>query len=287
MRIVRTLASVVCLLAFCAAPSRAADAIAGGNGGTLSLGANWGPYETYRGTSFRWIDNDAEIVLHGGAGEARVAIACEGGPSLGQRSFALRVLDGSRRQVDHVVCDGAGRRAEMLLPVGAGASRYVLHVDGGGKRVPNERRILNFRVFSIDDERGGGTGGDVVDARGGVRLGEGWYPVERYKGQTFRWMQNDGRVFVAVDGATHATLRMLMEVGPSVGARQAVVTVRDGTRPNALARDARRARRRDGAAAELQPGENELVVSTAGANKHVPHDPRILNLRLFGASVAR
>jgi hypothetical protein len=286
MRIVRTLASVVCLLALCAAPSRAADVIGGGNGGTLSLGANWGPYETYRGASFRWIDNDAEIVLHGAAGEARVAIACEGGPSLGQRSFALRVLDASHRQVDHVLCDGAGRRTEMLLPAGAGASRYVLHVDGGGKRVPNERRILNFRVFSIDDERGGGASADVVDARGGVRLGEGWYPVERYKGQTFRWMQNDGRVFVAVDGAAHATLRMLMEVGPSIGAGQAVVTVRDA-RGRTLSRATLAGRGVVTVPLQLQPGENELVVATAGANKHVPHDPRILNLRLFGASVTR
>ncbi|HYW54535.1 MAG TPA: hypothetical protein VE826_11225 [Dongiaceae bacterium] len=286
MRIVRTLASLVCLLAFSAAPSRATDAIAGGTGGTLSLGANWGPFETYRGTSFRWIDNDAEFVVHGGAGEARVAIACEGGPSLGRRSFALRVLDGSRRQVDHVVCDGAGRRAEMLLPTSAGVSRYVLHVDGGGKRVPNERRILNFRVFSIDDERAGAATGDVVDPRGGVRLGEGWYPVERYKGQTFRWLQNDGRVFVAVNGAARATLRMLMEVGPSIGAGQAVVTVRDD-HGKTLARATLAGRGVVTVPLQLRPGENELVVSTAGANKRVPHDPRILNLRLFGASIAR
>jgi len=286
MRIVRTLASAVCLLALCGAPSGAADAIAGGNGGTLSLGSHWGPYETYRGMSFRWVDNDAEIVLRRGTGDARVAIACEGGPSLGQRSFALRVLDASRRQVDHVVCDGAGRRAEMLLPIDVAAPRYVLHVDGGGKRVAGERRVLNFRVFSVDDE-GAGAAGDIVDARNGVRLGEGWYPVEHDKGQTFRWMENDGRLFVAVDGATHATLRMLLEVGPSIGARQAAVTVRDG-HGRSLSRTMLTGR---GVVAvplqQLQPGENELVVATAGANKHVPRDPRILNLRLFGASVVR
>jgi hypothetical protein len=286
MRIVRTLATVVCLLASSGAPSGAADAIAGGNGGILSLGSNWGPYETYRGASFRWVDNDAEIVLRSGSGEARVAIACEGGPSLGQRTFALRVLDGSRRQVDHVVCDGAGRRAEMLLPVDNRGARYVLHVDGGGKRVPGEARILNFRVFSIDDERGG-SGADVVDGRSGVRLGAGWYPVEHDKGQTFRWMENDGRLFVSADGATHATLRMLLEVGPSVGARQASITVRDGG-GHTLVQTTLAGR---GVVTvplqQLRPGENELVIAAAGANKHVPRDPRILNLRLFDAAVRR
>ena len=236
--------------------------------------------------SFRWVDNDAEIVLRGATGEVRVAIACEGGPSLGQRSFALRVLDGSRRQVDHVVCDGEGRRVEMLLPGESRSVRYVLHVDGGGKRVPGEARILNFRVFSIDDEHGASPA-DVVDGRNGVRLGAGWYPVERYKGQTFRWMDNDGRIFVAVDGATHATLRMLMEVGPSVGARQTAVTVRDGS-GRTLSQTTLAGR---GVVTvplqQLRPGENELIIGAAGANKHIPHDPRILNLRLFDAAVRR
>ncbi|MDQ6942990.1 MAG: hypothetical protein M3169_10830 [Candidatus Eremiobacteraeota bacterium] len=283
MLTVRTLAAAVCLLALSAAPSGAADAIAGGNGGTLSLGSNWGAYETYRGISFRWIDNDAEFILRGATGEARVAIACEGGPSLGRRSFALRVLDASRRQVDHVMCDGPDRRAEMLLPVDNRESRFVLHVDGGGKRIPGTGRVLNFRVFSIYDARGG-SGGDVVDGRG-VRLGAGWYPVEHYMGQTFRWMHNDGRLFVSVDRAQHGVLRLLLEVGPSIGARQAAVTVRDG-RGRTLVRTTLVGR---GVVTlplqQLPPGEDELVIGAAGANKHVPRDPRILNLRLLSAAV--
>jgi hypothetical protein len=287
MRIVATLVATVCLLALSAAPAPAADAIAAGNDGALSLGSNWGPYETYHGASFRWVDNDAEIVLHGRGGEARVEIACEGGPSLGQRSFALRVLDNARRQVDHVVCDGAGRRTEMLLPAGGGEARFVLHADGGGKRVPGERRILNFRVFSIGAQRAGDSVADIVDPRKGVRLGEGWYPVERYKGQTFRWMQNDGKMFVSAGGAAHATLRMLLEVGPSVGSRQDAITVRDA-RGRTLLRTTLVGR---GVVTvpldQLGSGESEVVIAAAGANKRVPHDPRILNLRLFDASVVR
>ena len=283
MLIVRTLAAAVCLLALSAAPSGAADAIASGNGGTLSLGSNWGAYETYRGASFRWVDNDAEIVLRGATGEARVAIACEGGPSLGRRSFPLRVLDASHRQVDHVVCGGPDGRAEMLLPADNREARFILHVDGGGKRIPRTGRILNFRVFSIYDARGG-SGGDVVDGRG-VRLGAGWYPVEHYMGQTFRWMHNDGRLFVTVDRAQHGVLRLLLEVGPSVGSPQAAVTVRDA-RGRTLVRTTLVGR---GVVTlplhQLAPGEDELVIAAAGANKHVPHDPRILNLRLFSAAV--
>jgi hypothetical protein len=285
MRIV-SLVALAALVPLLSSGARAADAVASGNGDTLSLGSNWGPYETYRGASFRWIDNDAEIVLRAGAGESRVAIACEGGPSLGRRSFPLRILDASHHQIDHVDCNGADRRTEMLLPTGAGVTRYVLHVDGGGRPVPGERRILNFRVFSIDDERSAQGGGDVVDPRSGVRFGDGWYPVERYKGQTFRWMENGARVYVASDRATGGTLRMLLEVGPSVGAPAASVSVRD-RHGRVVLRSSLRGRSVLAVPLQLEPGENEVTLDVQSANKPVPNDRRILNLRVFSASAQR
>jgi hypothetical protein len=285
MRIVLMAVLGSVLAALSLSPCRAADAVPSGNAGTLSLGSNWGAYESYHGAAFRWVDNDAEIVLHGGAGEAHIAIACEGGPSLGRRTFALRVLDGSHRQVDHVVCDGPDRRPELLLPAGNGETRYVLHADGGGKKVPGDPRILNFRVFSLDDGRGG-QGGDVVDPRSGVRVGDGWFPLERYKGQTFRWMENDGRLYVSSDRPAHATLRLLLEVGPSVGAREARVTVRD-RRGRTLVQTTLNGRGVVSVPMELERGDNEVVVGVQSRNARVPNERRILNLRLFSASVQR
>jgi hypothetical protein len=279
------LALAVCLAVLSLSPARGADAVKSGNAGTVSLGSNWGAYETFHGTSFRWVDNDAEIILRGAPGQARVAIACEGGPSLGQRTFALRVLDGAHRQVDHVVCDGPDRRPELLLPAGGGETRYTLHVDGGGKPVPGERRILNFRVFSLDDGRDGGSG-DVIDPRSGVRIGDGWFPVERFKGQTFRWMANGGRLFVSADRATRATLRLLLEVGPSVGSRQADVTVRD-RHGRTLTRTTLSGRGVVAVPLQLDPGDNEVVIGVASRNARVPNERRILNLRLFSAAVQR
>jgi hypothetical protein len=286
MRTARTLALVATLPWYSALAAGAAEVVAGGNGGILSLGSHWGPYETYRNVSFRWVDNDAEIVLRGGTGETRVAIVCEGGPSLGRRSFPLRVLDAAGRQVDHIVCNGADRRAEMLLPVGASATRFSLHVDGGGRRVPGEQRILNFRVFSLDDELAAAGGRDVVDPRGGVRLGDGWYPLEHYRGQTFRWMAGDGRVFVTADRASRATLRLLLEVGPSLGSRVAPISVHDrhGT---VLVRTTLKGRGIVTVPLQLEAGENEFVVRVASPNARVPSDPRILNLRLFDAAARR
>jgi hypothetical protein len=284
MRSVRAVLFTVAMIPLLSSTARAGDAVASGNGGTLSLGSNWGQYETYHGESFRWVRNDAEIVLGGGSGEARVAIACEGGPSLGRRTFPLFVLDASHRQVDHVVCSGAGRRTEMLLPSGAAPVRYFLHVDGGGRPVRGEQRILNFRVFGLDDLRGAAAA-DVVDPRSGVRLGAGWYPVEHYKGQTFRWMDGDGQIFVGASGATRGALRLLLEVGPSVGAPSASLTVRD-RRGAAVFVSVLKGRAAVTIPVQLEAGENAFTLAIASANKPVPADRRRLNLRLFGASSA-
>jgi hypothetical protein len=286
MRTARTIVLVVSFLWCSATAAGAGDVVPSGSGPTILLGSRWGAYETYRGASFRWVDNDAEIVLPGGPGEAHITIACEGGPSLGRRSFPLRVLDTAGRQVDHVVCDGAGRRVEMLLPSGNSAARYVLHVDGGGRHVAGEQRILNFRVFSLDDGLGTGGRRDVVDPRSGVRLGEGWYPVERFNGQMFRWMTDNGRIFVTADRAMHVTLGLHLEVGPSVGSRVARISVldRSGT---VLLHTALKGRGVVALPLQLQSGENAFVIRVESLNKPVPGEHRILNLRLFDAATLR
>jgi hypothetical protein len=286
MKIVRTLVLTVAVLPLLSAGAQAGDAIAGGNGGTLSLGSNWGSYETYRGASFRWVRNDAEIVLAPGTGEVRVAIACEGGPSLGQSTFPLRVLDTAHRQVDHVVCSGANRPAELLLPAGGAPAKYLLHADGGDRAVRGEPRILNFRVFRLDDQRGASGGADVLDPRGGVRFGAGWFPVERYKGQTFRWMDGEGHLFAGTGTAGSGTLHLLLEVGPSIGSPSAPLTVRDH-RGAVIYRTTLRGRGAVTVPVQLDSGENEFTLAVAGASKPVPNDRRRLNLRLFAATLQR
>jgi hypothetical protein len=174
----------------------------------------------------------------------------------------------------------------MLLPAGGAETRYLLHADGGGRRIRGEKRILNFRVFSVDDERGTAGAGDVVDPRSGVRLGAGWYPVERYQDQTFRWMENDGRISVAAGRATRARLRLLLEVGPSVGSGSAPIAVRDG-RGAVVLRTIVHGRGVVTVPLQLEPGRNDFTIAVASANKAVPHERRVLNLRLFNASVQR
>jgi hypothetical protein len=266
-------------------PAGAADAVPGGNGGNVALGKNWGPYETFGGSSFRWVANDAEIVVRGN-GLAHVTIACEGGPSLGAAAFPLRVLDPSGRQVDHVQCAGKDHPVSLLLPA-RGETRYVLHVDGGGHVVAHETRVLDFRVFALD---AGGTaaGGDVVNPQNGVRLGGGWYPIERDKGQIFRWIDGaDAQFFVAADRELSTRLRILAAPGPSAGAAPPLAVVRDGMGKPVFATSVR------GVQAliftvRLHAGENLFTLHIGPTkNLRVPHDPRALNLRVFSIAALR
>jgi hypothetical protein len=287
MRFLRTAVLGAGLAAACVARAYAADAIPTGSAGGLALGANWGPYETYKGVSFRWVADDAEIVLRGGSGEAQLAIACSGGPSLGQVTTALRVLDLSHRQVDHAECDGADHPATLLLPLERGQTRYLLHVDGGGHPVPGEKRILNVQIFSLAEVGPGAGGGDVVDPRNGVQLGAHWYPIEHFKGLTFRWMDGQGgQIIVAADRPLRTTLRMVLEVGPSVGARRTPLTVRDGTGATVF-HTTLVGRQVVLVPVNLYPGENVYSVFVESRRRAVPHDPRILDLRVLSAAVLR
>ena len=288
MRLLRTLAVCVVPLALPAA-ALGADAVASGNGGNVALGKNWGPYETFGGRSFRWVGNDAEIVVRDARGSAVVTIACEGGPSLGQPSFFLRALDASRRQVDHVKCAGAGNAVQFFLPANGAESRYVLHVDGGGRAAGSDKRILNFRVFSLDGGGNAPAGGDIVDARNGVRLGNGWYGPEHFSGQTFRWLNgSDGRFFVTSNRELETKLRLLVATGPSIGTRDTTVTVHDASGKSlGSTKIADPKNHTIEVAVHLKPGENEFGISVQTQNKPVPHDPRHLNLRVFSIAALR
>ena len=288
MRVFSSSGSVVAALTFAllaVGSARAENVIPKGNVGSIALGSHWGAFESYEGASFRWVDNDAQIILQGPPGIVRVAMECEGGPSLGNADPAVRVLNVHGQQVDHVVCAGPDHPVTMLLPRGVGQTRYDLRVDGGGHPVKGDPRILNFRVFALDDRPGSDESGEVADAGSGVRLGVGWYPVEHYRGQTFRWMNGNGRITVAAPRAGRATLHLDLAVGPSVGSARTTLVVRD-SRGREVARTAIAGRQSVDIHVPVQSGANMLSLKVASAERSIVRDPRHLDLQLFSAKVS-
>jgi hypothetical protein len=124
-------------------------------GADIELRSGWGVLETFRKESFRWVENDAQVVIRASEpGDAALALVVEPGPGIEGRPFVLKVLDGSGRQVDAAKVNRRGR-VELSLPVQAGDNEFRLHIEGGGKRIADDPRVLNFRVFRIETEPGG------------------------------------------------------------------------------------------------------------------------------------
>jgi hypothetical protein len=284
VRFFTTLAFAGCLIAASVPPAGASDAVALGSSETIALGRNWGPREAYRGDTFRWVGNDAEITVRGARGEASLRIACEGGPSVGRLDVPVRVLDMAGRQVDHVTCGGKNRPGQLLLPLDGSPAHYVLHVDGGGRRIARESRVLNFRVFSLTDDVRDTAGSDIVDPRGGVRIGDRWYPLERYGGQSFRWLNQDATMVVDSSSDRRASLRLVVEVGPSVGSARTTLALSDASRRTILRRTIG-GRTTVDVPVDLRRGASAFTIHVDSRGARVPGDIRILNLRVFSIAL--
>lgn len=117
----------------------------------VELGSGWGVLETYRGETFRWVDNDAHIRLTRPQTEdVALSLFIEPGPGVGGRRFLLKILDAAGRQVAATPVE---RRStvKVFVPVEGGKpTEFRLHLDGGGKPAKGDPRVLNFRVFRME-----------------------------------------------------------------------------------------------------------------------------------------
>jgi hypothetical protein len=121
-------------------------------GPNLQLGSGWGPIEIFHREHFRWVENDAQILITPQkTGDLEVSMEVEAGPGVGGQCL-LKALDVSGRQVAAVLVEGR-KAVKLFIPVETGKpNEFKLHVDGGGRRIQNDPRILNFRVFQVAAE---------------------------------------------------------------------------------------------------------------------------------------
>ena len=117
----------------------------------LQLGDAWGVLESFHSERFRWVENDAELLIETPQPRSVVlSLSVEPGPGIGAKSFELKLLDATGNAVGTQRVDGR-RSVYFTLPALSGTQyRFRLHTDGGGKRSATDTRILNFRVFKIE-----------------------------------------------------------------------------------------------------------------------------------------
>ncbi|HEV2741177.1 MAG TPA: hypothetical protein VGU66_21640 [Candidatus Elarobacter sp.] len=107
----------------------------------------WYGLEQQGGDVFRWVNNDAEIVVTD-AGANVLELDAEPGPALGADALKLGVLARGEELARFVI---ESRRRITLDVSGSHEVPYplTLRAENGGTPLPGQPRILNFRVFHI------------------------------------------------------------------------------------------------------------------------------------------
>lgn len=121
---------------------------------SICLGTGWYPFETFAGKDFRWVRNDATIiVLKTTTGARSVRVAMERGPSLLQPEPTL-IMTLNGKAIDSLKLTSLHRR-EFLIPDGRlkVGDVLTLHLDADGNPILGDQRTLNFRVFSVSLEQ--------------------------------------------------------------------------------------------------------------------------------------
>jgi hypothetical protein len=102
--------------------------------------------ESFGQRTFRWVNNDAVVMLHAERG-AELSFDVEPGPGLNGAPFTLEIrLPGG----ELLAAPQIASATRVCIPLAglSGADRLTLRVAGGGKYVPGDPRIMNFRVFA-------------------------------------------------------------------------------------------------------------------------------------------
>jgi hypothetical protein len=166
-----------------------------------------------------------------------------------------------------------------LLPAGVTGAGYdpsLRIIDGVPIRLP----FLRYPSWMKPYDPVADAHPDIVDATANVRLGKGWYDVETYQGQTFRWVSNDAEIVFMTSASR--TLNLDLEPG-SQGphGEPLVIRVLDGAGDEVdefavtgRATVSMRFPARDGHFLYKLHVDRTVAATTA--------DPRNLSLRVFG-----
>jgi hypothetical protein len=251
-------------------------------GNDIALGPGWDRLETHRGESFRWVNNDAVLyVATLKRLDYQLVVQVEPGPGVGLRPFTLRALEGEAKQLADALVKG---RQQAVLTIPSSELKVhtlTLHTNEGGKAAPNDPRVLNFRVFKMSLNQ---MPGDVIKPGAGFSLGTGWYPLESFSGETFRWVNNDA----IVELSTAATGPLELELEPGPGVEQGVfdLTVLDSAGAKFQTIPIKARERISIAIPPDMSRPTAIRLHVDGGGKTTSEDKRVMNFRVFEHTLA-
>jgi hypothetical protein len=104
--------------------------------------------ETFDDETFRWVNNDAVVMLHAERGAA-LSFFVEQGPGLDGAPFSLAI---GRPDGTEIVAVWIASRTWVHVPMAGleDTDRLTMRCEGGGKAVAGDPRLLNFRIFACE-----------------------------------------------------------------------------------------------------------------------------------------
>ncbi len=124
----------------------AVDVVAAGSG--IVFGEGWFAPVSHAGVVFRWAGSEAEIQATPPDGRrSTLVLDLEPGPGVGFGRFGLEIVGEGDELLEAVEISGRGELVLNGAFCGGRSRRVKLRVKGGGRRVPYDTRVLNFRVF--------------------------------------------------------------------------------------------------------------------------------------------
>src|SRR5262249_37613109 len=133
------------------------------SGAGIRFGVGWYPLQHDEGGAFRWMENDAELILDTQPGGGILRIELEPGPGLGASPQPLQVIDSSGAQLAEWSIAGRDTVRIHIPPSTNGPQRIRLRTPTGGRPVIDDPRILNLRILRCEWVE---TGGGVARAPG-------------------------------------------------------------------------------------------------------------------------
>jgi hypothetical protein len=120
----------------------------------IVLGNHWYPFEKFDGETFRWVDNNAELIVKlpsdvtNDASALQIEVAP--GPGIDSQPFTLYLQNEAGQTIAQK--DIRSRQTISLnLPQLRSEKSFLfrLHIEARGHPIPSDERLLNFRVFSL------------------------------------------------------------------------------------------------------------------------------------------
>jgi 2-polyprenyl-3-methyl-5-hydroxy-6-metoxy-1,4-benzoquinol methylase len=256
----------------------------------IRTGLGWHKPEVYQQQRFSWVGRDAELIIHAPSENPfDMYMDLEPGPSVPETGMVLIVsrADGTEVSRFRVV---ARQRIYLNLPVQVEKTNlYILNVEEGNRPVPNDPRILNYRVFAM------GTyipqhvepTTTLQGAQDIIAFGSGWYPIEFHGGRNFRWANNNVDILIYNASGRFRKLELDIQSGPSLKHGIFQLDLLDNDDVVVVSEKVRSKGIITFDLPIIAHEDNRFRLRVHSGGLPVPNDPRILNFRVFGVGWAK